>query len=55
MTTPAQSVSERLRQLNRMFRTISLCGHHMIRAEDEQTLAQAICTVMVKDGGYRMA
>jgi len=38
-----------------MFRTISLCGHHMIRAEDEQTLAQAICTVMVKDGGYRMA
>ncbi len=38
-----------------MYRTISRCNHHLIRAEDEQILAQNFCTVMVEEGGYRMA
>jgi len=47
--------TERLQQLNRMYRTISRCNRYMIRAEDEKTLAQDFCSVMVEEGGYRMA
>ena len=55
MTTNAHPSTERLQQLNRMYRTISRCNRYMIRAEDEKTLAQDFCSVMVEEGGYRMA
>lgn len=55
MTTNAHPSTERLQQLNRMYRTISRCNRYMIRAEDEQTLAQDFCSVMVEEGRYRMA
>ncbi len=55
MMTDANPDTLRLQQLNRMYRTISSCHHHLVRAEDEQTLAQRFCSVMVEEGGYRMA
>ena len=55
MTTNGHPSTERLQQLNRMYRTISRCNRYMIRAEDEKTLAQDFCSVMVEEGGYRMA
>src|SRR5690349_5229116 len=55
MMNNAHPDTQRLQQLNRMYRTISRCHHHLIRAEDEQMLAQSFCDVMVEEGGYRMA
>ena len=55
MAIKALPSTGRLKQLNRMYRTISRCNHFMIRAEDEQTLAQEFCSVMVEEGSYRMA
>jgi PAS domain S-box-containing protein len=55
MMNNANSDTQRLQQVNRMYRTISHCDHHLIRAEDEDTLAQNFCSVMVEEGGYRMA
>ena len=46
---------QRLKRLNRTYRTISRCTHHLIRARDEKTLAQDLCATMVEEGGYRMA
>lgn len=53
--TNAHPRTQRLQRLNRMYRTISRCNHHMIRAESEQMLAQSFCSVMVEEGSYRMA
>lgn len=47
--------TQRLQQVNRMYRTISHCNHHLIRAEDEHSLTQDFCSVLVEEGGYRMA
>lgn len=55
MMNTACSDTQRLQQVNRMYRTISHCNHHLIRAEGEHTLAQNFCSVMVEEGGYRMA
>ena len=55
MMDNAHSDTQRLQQVNRMYRTIIHCNHHMIRAEEEDTLAQGFCSVMVEEGGYRMA
>jgi putative nucleotidyltransferase with HDIG domain len=54
MMTDTDPSTQRLRQLNRMYRTISRCNHYMIRAEGEQMLAQDFCLVMVEEGSYRM-
>lgn len=55
MMTDAHTGPQRVQRLNRMYRTISRCNHYLIRAEDEQTLAQNFCSVMVVEGGFRMA
>ena len=46
---------QRLKRLNRTYRTISRCNHHLIHARDEKNLAQDLCDTMVEEGGYRMA
>ncbi|WP_256573131.1 EAL domain-containing protein [Pseudomonas sp. CC6-YY-74] len=41
--------------LNRALRTLSGCNRALLRAEDEATLLQAICRVIVEQAGYRLA
>ncbi|WP_332821597.1 bifunctional diguanylate cyclase/phosphodiesterase, partial [Pseudomonas sp.] len=41
--------------LNRALRTLSGCNRALLRAEDEATLLQEICRVIVEQAGYRMA
>ena len=53
--TEAYEAEQRLKRLNRTYRTISRCNHHLIRARDEKSLAQGLCDTMVEEGGYRMA
>jgi diguanylate cyclase (GGDEF)-like protein len=40
---------------NRALTLLSRCNETLIHAEDEQTLLDAICTMAVEIGGYRMA
>ncbi len=41
--------------LNRALRTLSGCNRALLRAEDEATLLQEICRVIVEQAGYRLA
>jgi PAS domain S-box-containing protein len=53
-----QRVSERTSQLsesNRMLKTLSECNQALIREEDEPKLIEAVCRILVEDGGFRMA
>lgn len=54
ITTIVQA-QERIKQLNRLYHTISLGNQALVRAKDEVSLAQAMCDVLVKYGGYRVA
>ncbi len=47
-------VEERLRAANRTLRTINRCNEALVRATDESELAQAVCRILVEDGGMRM-
>ena len=44
-----------LQRLNRELRAISNCNQILVRAEDEQTLLNAICRTICDEAGYRMA
>ncbi len=46
---------EGLQRLNRELRAISNCNQILMRAEDEQTLLDAICHIVCDEAGYRMA
>jgi signal transduction histidine kinase len=48
-------VEERLRAANRTLRTINRCNEALVRATEEIELVQAICRILVEDGGMRMA
>ena len=48
-------VEEQLRAANRTLRTINRCNEALVRATEEIELAQAICRILVEDGGMRMA
>ncbi len=53
-----ERVAERtaaLSRLNRVHRTLSECNQALVRARDEQRLFDAICRIIVKIGGYRLA
>jgi GAF domain-containing protein len=50
-----RSVSPEHPYLNRALRTLSGCNRALLRAEDEATLLQEICQVIVEQAGYRMA
>ncbi len=53
--TEADEAEQRLKRINRMYRTISRCNQHLIREADEKSLAQKLCDTMIEEGGYRMA
>jgi PAS domain S-box-containing protein len=44
-----------LHRLNRELRAISNCNETLMRAEDEQSLLDAICHIVCDEAGYRMA
>ncbi len=46
---------EMLRAANRTLQTINRCNEALVRATDEIDLAQAVCRILVEDGGMRMA
>ena len=48
-------VEEQLRAANRTLRTINRCNEALVRATEEIQLVQAICRLLVEDGGMRMA
>jgi signal transduction histidine kinase len=48
-------IEDELRAANRTLRTINRCNEALVRAAEETELAQAICRILVEDGGMRMA
>jgi diguanylate cyclase (GGDEF)-like protein len=50
-----RSKQEELERLGRALRTLSGSNRALLRAEDEASLLQAICRVVVEEGGYRVA
>lgn len=46
---------EELQRANRALKALSKCKEAMIRAEDEPSLLNDICTIVVDVGGYRLA
>jgi signal transduction histidine kinase len=48
-------IEERLRAANRTLRTVNRCNEALVRAVEEMDLVQAICRILVEDGGMRMA
>lgn len=53
--TERHRAQERIRSLNRMYRTISLCNQALVRSRDEVALADGMCRILVNDGGFKMA
>jgi len=50
-----RSKQEELERLGRALRTLSGSNRALLRAEDETSLLQAICRVVVEEAGYRVA
>ncbi len=50
----SRASEEALHRLNRELRAVSNCNQTMMRAEDEQTLLDAICRIVCDEAGYRM-
>jgi PAS domain S-box-containing protein len=48
-------VEHKLQWANRALKALSKCKEAMIRAEDEPTLLNDICQIVVNEGGYRLA
>ncbi len=48
-------VEEQLRTANRTLRTINRCNEALVRATEEIELVEAVCRILVEDGGMRMA
>ncbi|MCE9615960.1 MAG: CHASE3 domain-containing protein [Lentisphaerae bacterium] len=49
-----QARTEDLQRANRSLRMLSDCNQMLIRATDEMHLLQAICNLVVQEGGYRI-
>ncbi len=45
----------RIRQLNRLLRTVSEISQAIVRTDDRETLLSEACRVLVEHGGFRMA
>ncbi len=50
-----KEAEERIRQLNRLLRTISEINQLIVRTDDRETLLSETCRVLVEHGGFRMA
>jgi PAS domain S-box-containing protein len=55
MSSSLAQRSRDLSRVNRALKTISECNEALVRTDDEQTLLQKICDVIVEVGGYRLA
>ncbi|MDO9265563.1 MAG: HD domain-containing phosphohydrolase [Sulfurimonas sp.] len=53
--TVITQAQERIKQLNRLYRTVSLGVQALVRAKDEASLAQSICDALIDNGVYRAA
>lgn len=53
--TAIVQAQERVKQLSRMYRMISLGNQALVRANDEASLAQAMCDALIDNGNYRTA
>jgi len=53
--TERKRAKEQLRRVNRTLRMISDCNQALVRVSDEQQLLKTICTLIVDEGGYKMA
>lgn len=52
---PPQDQDDEVWRLNRALRTLSAGNRALLRAADEPALLQAMCQVIVEEGGYRLA
>src|SRR5262245_56784848 len=48
-------IASTVNRVNRSLRTISNCNQVLVHATDESSLLNQVCTVIVRDGGYRLA
>nr|WP_294933208.1 HD domain-containing phosphohydrolase [Sulfurimonas sp.] len=53
--TAITQAQERIKKLNRLYRMISVGNQALMRAEDEVSLAQAMCDALIEYGAYRIA
>ena len=53
--TDERKAEKEMHRLNRALRTLSLCNTSLVHAEDEATLLQRICRILVESGGHRLA
>jgi len=53
--TDRNRVKDHLRRVNRTLRMISDCNQALVHISNEAQLLKTICTLMVNEGGYRMA
>ena len=53
--TDRNKAEEERRRLNRALRTLTLCNQALVRAQDDTTLIEDICRILVEHGGYGAA
>jgi PAS domain S-box-containing protein len=53
--TQRKKLEEELRRANRSLKMLSACNHAMIHAENEVSLLNSVCQIIVAEGGYKLA
>ena len=53
--TDRKRAEDELKRLNGALKTLSECNQALVRAQDETTLVEDVCRILVEQGGYRMA
>ena len=53
--TRRKKLEEELRKANRSLKMLSACNHVMIHAENEASLLNSVCRIIVEEGGYKLA
>jgi PAS domain S-box-containing protein len=53
--TERKRAQEELRRVNRALKTLSECNQAVVRSKEESELLQAVCRILVRDGGHRLA
>ena len=53
--TRRKELEEELRRANRSLKMLSACNHALIHAENEESLLNSVCQIIVEEGGYKLA
>lgn len=53
--TERRRAESALKHMNRALRTLSRCNEKLVRARSEEELLKDVCSVIVNEGGYRLA